>query len=526
MEEFYALQEMSQILTAKDISWLSVAYDALALLPLSQVKESESMFFQRSGKTLSLLTTNNYQDLYHKLLDQRTAKWFTITSFFTDASGFAEALKRYDQREIERQKAFQENQYRHHAAGKEAIELLQQTFINKETYTEGDFIAEVLRLSYQAGASDLHFQTEDKGVVARLRKDGILQTLFTFTHEEFQKYVMKFKYMAGVKMNVITHSQDGRFSIHIKKDEEQLKIDIRASFIPALRGESIVLRFLDATKGILPLPALGFQTRHQEVIEQQLTKHHGLILVAWPTGSGKTTTVYSLLNLLNSAEKKIITLEDPVEYEMPGITQSQINESTGYTFEEGLKGVLRHDPDIIMVGEIRSLQSAELAVNAAITGHLVISTVHTNSAVEAVTRLLNMGVKPFMLTASLNCIIAQRLVRKAVRPLAVDAPGDIDAQLIELLRRLHMLVPDAVVPYEHLIYQQNTEDILQSYEGRTGVFECLPLSKAIKQAILDNQTTIQLQKIVDEEGFLSMQDDALIKMLQQITCIEEVMRVM
>lgn len=157
-------------------------------------------------------------------------------------------MKRYEQREIVKQQQFQEDQWRHHAAGKEAVKLLQETFAHKETYTEGNFLQEILRLSYQAGASDLHFQTEHQGVVTRLRKDGILQTLFIFTHEEFQKYLMKFKYMAGVKMNITAHSQDGRFSVQLRKDNTSLKIDIRASFIPAIRGESIVLRFLDATK--------------------------------------------------------------------------------------------------------------------------------------------------------------------------------------------------------------------------------------------------------------------------------------
>lgn len=515
------------ILTSASIESITVDYEALALLSREEAEQHQCIFFALPKGTLdlSLLTTNNHPESYHQILDLYKEKWYNINSLFTDDAGFAVAMQRYNQREQWKTKQSTEEQYRHHAAGQEAIKLLYQTFEKRKDFSEWAFLDELLRLAYQAWASDLHFQTEEQGVVVRLRKDGILQTLMHFSLEEFQKYLMKIKFRAKAKMNIVGMSQDGRFDMTITKDGKTDKVDIRVSILPTLRGESLVLRFLDTTKGILSLADLGMQPRHIAAVEAQLTRHHGLILVAGPTGSWKTTTVYSLLHILNQTDKKIITLEDPVEYEIAGIEQSQINEDAGYTFEEWLQGVLRHDPNIIMVGEIRSLASAELAVNAAITGHLVISTIHTNSAVEAVTRLLNMGIKPFMLSASLNCIIAQRLVRKAVHPVSIHTPKHLEHTIHTLIDRCKQTTWVSV-NYEDTIYAQNTDTTLgDPYEGRIGVFESLVVSEQLKQAILENKTTLDLQKIVEKNWYLTMQDDARLKMLGQKTTIEEIERV-
>lgn len=514
---------MNTIVWLQDLANIETSHDALQLINKQQATEIECIIFFIQETQLSILTTNNHQEAYHNLVDVYKQKWYTVNSFFCEEEVFQEALKRYDSRAIKKQEAFQEEQYRLHAEGNQAIELLHKTFEKRASITEGMLLAELLRYSFQAGASDVHFQAEEQWVQMRIRKDGILQSLFVFPHEEFAKYVMKLKFMSGVKMNMLGHSQDWRFAIDIPDIINNKKIDVRSSFLPTLRGESVVLRFLDATKGIATIEQLGMKPWHTTIIEQQLQKHHGLILVAWPTGSWKTTTVYSLLHALNHSDRKIITLEDPVEYEIAGITQSQINESIGYSFEEGLKGVLRHDPDIIMVWEIRSLASAELAVNAAITGHLVISTIHTNSAIEAVTRLLNMWIKPYVLVASLNCVIGQRLVRKAVQPIKKAAVNELDASIMALLRRVKINAPDSKISYDHNIYGQSNS-LIDPYTGRVGVFECVVLNDLLKQAILQNKDSIELQKMLDKQWFLSMKDDAYIKMLEQITTIEEIER--
>ncbi len=518
---------MTQIISSSQITTLPIKYDALAHLSITEAAESECIIFNEDDKTLSLLTTNNIPDKFHAIVDRFHEQWYKVNAFFTDSIWFQKALQWYDQREIEKERLFQIQQQKIHAEGQWAIQLLQEIYEKRQTFNEWWFLQEILRLAFQAWASDVHFQTEEYGVYMRIRKDGILQPIFSFTHEEFNKYVMKLKFMAWVKMNVGNHSQDGRFQTTVNKDWKEIHIDIRASFLPSLRGDSIVLRFLDATSGVSSLAWLGMAPRHCLTMDDQLTKHHGLILITWPTGSWKTTTVYTLLHQLNQADRKIITLEDPVEYEIWWITQSQINEDAWYTFEEWLKWILRHDPDIIVVGEIRTLESAQLAINAAITGHLVISTVHTNNAVEAISRLLNMGIPPFMLTASLNCIIWQRLLRKAVNPVKIDTPEMLIPYVKGLETRFKKVLPNESFPKSASIYEMNTTLWWPgaSYAWRIGAFECVVMNPTLKQAVLDGKTSIELQKIVDEFWFLSMKDDARIKMLKQETTIEEIERV-
>ena len=283
-------------------------------------------------------------------------------------------------------------------------------------------------------------------------------------------------------MNIVHTSQDGRFDFDIIKSGQTVKIDVRVSIMPSLRGESIVMRYLDSTKWIMSFENLWCEDFHVIELNKQIQENFWLILVTWPTGSWKTTTVYSILNALNSPTKKIITLEDPVEYELPGVEQVQINEKKGFTFEEWLKWVLRHDPDIIMVWEIRTLHSAEMAVNAALTGHLVISTIHTNTAAEAITRLLNMWVKPFMLASSLNCIIGQRLLRKIAKPRKIEADQETNSEIEEFLIDLKAFHPEMDVEYDGYVYQpdKRVNRFSEWYEWRTAVFEMLPISPEIK----------------------------------------------
>jgi general secretion pathway protein E len=519
---------MAGIVSKDKISTLPVEYSALQYLSKQEATAIQCIIFSydKQKETIAVLTTNNFPKEYHQLIDTYKEKWYDVNTYFTDDAWFSEALKWYDTREEEVQKKFLIHQKRIRAEGQDAISLLQETYKKRAAYSEGAFLQEILRLAYQAGASDVHFQTEEQGVQMRIRKDGILQPVFMFAHEEFSKYLMKIKFMAGAKMNIIHHSQDGRFQTTVNKDDTEIHIDVRASFLPSLRGESIVLRFLDETSGIVSLTSLGMQPRHINIMDNQLKKHHGLILVAWPTGSWKTTTVYTLLHQLNHPDKKIITLEDPVEYEIDGITQSQINEAAGYTFEEWLKGILRHDPDIIVVGEMRTLASAQLAINAAITWHLVISTIHTNSAVEAVSRLLNMGIPAFMLTASLNCIIGQRLVRKAVDVEPMPTPEALLPFVQGLETRFKKVLPTETFPYEGKIYSlENQSEKENVYAGRMGIFECVTMNQELKQAILEGQTTIWLQALVDKQWFLTMEDDAWVKMFKQQTTLEEIERV-
>ena len=518
----------SKILELKDLKKIQPQLDLLPIIPKSLAEKTQTLVFAQEGKTLSLLTTNDQPQLYHQIIDKLEAQGYEYTTFYTDTESFTYALKRYTKLKLQNTKKQEEHDYRANAVWDEAIALIKEAYAHIERYTEGTFISEILKLSYQAGASDVHFQAEEIGVVMRIRIDGVLQTMIVFAHISFQKYLMKIKYMSGVKMNITKTMQDGRFDFDIQKEVDIIKIDVRVSVLPGLRGESLVLRFLDATKGILDFSGLGCEPFHVRTLEEELQRGYGLILITGPTGSGKTTTVYSLLNHINHPNKKIITLEDPVEYEMPGLEQSQINEEAGYTFEEGLKGVLRHDPDIIMVGEIRTLETAEMAVNAALTWHLVISTLHTNTAVEAIARLLNMWVKPFMLASSLNAIIGQRLLRKIAQPRTEIAPGYVDTEIRELDQKISQWYPDEPFQYDGNIYQpdKRVERTGEGYKGRIAVYEMLQVDSAVKQLILDGASTMDIQNHALSWWFLTMKDNAYLKMLEGTTSLEEIERVL
>ncbi len=517
-----------KILELADVQQLHPKLELLSVIPKKVAQTSQTLAFDQDGKTLFLLTTNNFPQLYHQITDKLEAKGYRLDTYFTDTKSFEFALDWYQQLANKEQKDKETYDYRHTVSGREAVDLIKEAYQKIDSYGEGDFINEILRLSYQAGASDVHFQSEEMGIVMRIRKDGILQTVIMFDHAQFQKYLMKIKYIAGVKMNIEQQTQDGRFDFDIDNNGEKIKIDVRVSVMPSLRGESLVLRFLDSTKWMMTFEQLWFEQHHITKLHKQLTQNYGLILVTWPTGSGKTTTVYSMLNMLNSPTKKIITIEDPVEYELPGIEQSQINEKKWFTFEEGLKGILRHDPDIIMVGEIRTLKAAEMAVNAALTGHLVISTIHTNNAIEALTRLLNMGLKPFMLASALNCIIGQRLVRKAIKPERVLADEATDKDIRATLDRIHKYYPEDMVTYDGNISRVPPDkqgDSINQYEWREGIFEILEVDQLIKEAIIKGASTEEILEIANKEGYLTIKDDAYLKIIQWVTSLEEVLSV-
>lgn len=523
----FAHLPQQSIIEKTDIVSIKPRLECLDYISLDLAQKTQTLVFDKEDHTLAVLTTNVYPQLYYQMLDRLHAQGWKTQTRFTDEDGFDTALEWYQRHSDLISAQEQTKNYRQYVTGADAIALIKELYQKKETLSEGEFMTEIMRLAFQAGCSDLHFQSEEMGVVMRVRKDGILQTVLIFSHVEFKKYLLKIKFIAGVKMNVEAVSQDGRFNIMAFKDKKTIKIDIRVSVMPSLRGESIVLRFLDGSKSLLNLNQLGCMPYHQEILTRYLHKNYGLILLTGPTGSGKTTTVYTMLQMLNMPDKKIITLEDPVEYELPGLEQNQINEGKGFTFEEGLKGMLRHDPDIIMVWEIRSLESAEMAINAALTGHLVISTLHTNTAVEAITRLLNMGVKPYMLAPALQLVVGQRLLRKLAVKKEIPVPLDMKNEIQNAATHLEKVTGDASFAYRETIYTaQDPEDREKWYEGRVGAFECFEVTPSLKEAMINGQSTNEILKLAQQQWYLTMREDAFGKVLKWETSLEEIQRVL
>src|SRR6056297_1083261 len=271
-----------------------------------------------------------------------------------------------------------------------------------------DVVTLILATGIKTDCSDVHIEAEEDGIKVRLRIDGVLQDAATIDKDKWKKIVSRMKLLAGVKINITDRPQDGRYTIFLDDEE----IEVRSSFLPTNYGESVVMRLLRSSSISLPFEELGLMPQAHEVLKREMKKPNGMVLTTGPTGSGKTTTLYAILKKLNNPETKIITLENPVEYHLEGINQSQVEPDKGYTFAKGLRSILRQDPDIVMVGEIRDLDTAEIATQASLTGHLVLSTLHTNDASGVIPRLIDMGVKPHFITPAVNGIIGQRLIRK------------------------------------------------------------------------------------------------------------------
>ncbi len=373
-------------------------------------------------------------------------------------------------------------------------------------------------------ASDVHFEPEKESVRLRFRIDGVLQDIGVFPLDIYRFIVSRIKMMGKMKINIRDIAQDGHFSIEM----ENGKFNVRVNIIPGNLGESIVMRLLSQADVLLSVEDLGLRGLANEQLKKQIEKPHGMILTTGPTGSGKTTTLYALVNKLNTPGVKIITIEDPVEYEIKGISQTQINKSRGYTFAEGLRAIVRQDPDVILVGEIRDEETSDISVNAALTGHLVLSTLHTNNAPASIPRFIELGVKPNLIPASVNAFIGQRLVRKLCehcREEYVPAKETINS----IKKILSIISPKAKVeiPKEitHLYRPVGCDKCHGlGYKGRLGIFEVLTISENIEKLIMEMAGERELMQAALEDGMVTMAQDGILKAVEGLTSMEEVWR--
>jgi type II secretory ATPase GspE/PulE/Tfp pilus assembly ATPase PilB-like protein len=389
-----------------------------------------------------------------------------------------------------------------------------------------DVVTLILATAIKTGSSDIHIEAEELTIAIRYRIDGVLQEAASMDKGSWKKIISRLKLIAGVKINITEKPQDGRFSIFL--DDE--KIEIRASFLPTNYGESVVMRVLRSSAIDLELEELGLREEYRSILEKEMHKPHGLILTTGPTGSGKTTTLYAILKRINNPENKIITLENPVEYQLEGISQSQIDESEDYSFASALQSCLRQDPDVVMVGEIRNLNTAETAIQAGLTGHLVLSTLHTNDASGVLPRIIDMGVKPYFLTPAINAIIGQRLARRLC-PHCKQEHKLNEEEKDKLNKILSVISPksDIEVPKElPTIYKagkgcEHCNGI--GYKGRIGLYEILTMDDNIKQLASENAHAFKIMQQAIENGMLTMLQDGALKCLDGMTSLEEVYRV-
>ena len=365
-------------------------------------------------------------------------------------------------------------------------------------------------------ASDIHIERQEEEVVIRFRIDGVLRDIVKFPKGVEAALVARIKILSNLKIDEHRVPQDGRYKFIIDEDV----VSLRISIIPGFYGENVVMRLLQETNRPSSLEELGLVGHNLEIIRANITRPHGMILVTGPTGSGKTTTLYSILNILNTIEVKICTIEDPIEYAIGRVTQIQVNTKTGVEFATGLRALMRHDPDIIMVGEIRDNETAEIAIHSALTGHLVLSTLHTNTAAGAIPRFLDMGSEDFLLASTLNVVIAQRLVRKICSSCIVKYTPD------EMIRKkLSKDLGNSLEGQKFYKGQGCGQCNHKGYVGRIGIYEALAVTEKIRSLITQRATSDEIQKQAITEGMTTMLQDGLDKVSSGLTTIEEVIRV-
>ena len=378
-----------------------------------------------------------------------------------------------------------------------------------------DVIALIFGGALGLKASDIHIEPEQQTTRLRYRLDGVLWDICTIDKTLSSQIVSRFKLLSGLKLNVRNAAQDGRFTFRLSARE----VEVRTSVIPGGFGESIVMRLLDPSGANLKIEALGINPQLLAVINEELARPNGALITTGPTGSGKTTALYTFLLAVNSPELKVVTLEDPIEYKLPGIVQTQVTK--GFSFASGLRSILRQDPDVILVGEIRDKEVAETAIHAALTGHLVFSTLHTNSAVGAFPRLIDIGVDPHIIGSAINIVLAQRLVRRLCEHCKVEREMTTEEQ--KIAQRV-LKTPLAI----HTAFDAKGCALCgeSGYKGRIGVFEAIRMDTKVEEAILTDPRESVIRKAAEHQGLPTMQQDGVMKVLAGITSFDEVSRVL
>ena len=381
-----------------------------------------------------------------------------------------------------------------------------------------ELVSNLMAQAVEQRASDIHLEPEERIFAVRFRIDGVLHTRLQLPRDRFDAVASRLKLISGMDIAERRLPQDGRLSTRVGGQE----MDIRVSALPGVHGESIVMRLLPKERKELGLEKLGFESDHLAMMKEWTAEANGIVLVTGPTGSGKSTTLYASLAAANDGLKKIITVEDPVEFQLPAITQIQAHPDIGLTFANALRSILRQDPDVIMIGEIRDLETAEIAVQAALTGHLVLSTLHTNDAISAFTRLIDMGVEPFLVATPIRAVQAQRLVRRlcshCARPHSV--PQNIEAEAAVFA---HKVLPGMAPRWMEAV--GCTHCMNTGYRGRLGIYEMVPVSEAMQHLIVSGASVNDMKKLAREEGHRFLRDDGLLKAWQGLTTVEEVLRV-
>jgi type II secretory ATPase GspE/PulE/Tfp pilus assembly ATPase PilB-like protein len=494
----------------------------LTIMTQKEVEYFKMGVFSLKDKELFLITNDPHFDKQQELLDSLSKKGYTYKIFFGSRMSLEKLVKTYNhliaQKFISDEINIDEEKMKSYTGSFAEFQA------KATTYSMSEMIERVLKLAIDTKASDIHLEPEKEYYHIRLRLDGVLQDLAKLPKETQKVIESRVKIMSKLKLNVDEATQDGRFSFIINKRP----IDVRVSMLPSNYGYSVVMRLLGTDNVVLELEQLGFVGTSKAKVLNALQKPQGLILTTGPTGSGKTTTLYTFLKTLNDGENKIITLEDPIEYKIEGVSQTQISVENGYTFGSGLRSILRQDPDIVMVGEIRDLETAETAVQASFTGHQVLSTIHTNDATGSIPRLLQMGLEGYLIADSLQIAIGQRLIRKLCNFCKVKTTLNVTEQQMVLEELKNLPAGEkANLPKKLEFYKAQgcKQCNMLGYKGRIGCYEVLEMNDPIRSLLASpNISLVDVRRTARASGMVSMFQDGLLKALQGTTDLAELSR--
>ena len=513
-----------------NLSFIPIESDALILIPKEKSEAAQAAIINREAKILHLAILNPDDKETQALIAELQKEGYAIKVFVVSPTSLTKAFSEYppprETKEItglvkisnERLTKFQKEI----SSINDLKKIAEKVFSSKAT----DIVEAVLAGALILKASDVHFEPEKDTVRIRMRLDGVLENLVFMPLLIYNLILNRIKLLSGLKLNIRETAQDGRFSIISGKSA----IEIRTSVLPGAYGENIVMRVLDPSIIKLNLENLGIREDDLKIIERELSKPTGMILTTGPTGSGKTTTLYAFIRKILTSDIKIITIEDPIEYHIEGISQTQVEPDKGYTFENGLRSIVRQDPDVILVGEIRDFETAEIAMHAALTGHLVFSTLHTNDAVGAIPRLIDLGVKPPVIAPAINLLMAQRLLRKVCQKCAEKRK--ITKNELDNFRKILKNLPSRVKLESELneesvvLEARGCKECHNGYLGRVAVMELFEITDEVEKLILKSPAEAELREAAKHAEMVSMAQDAVIKILRRMTTVEETERIL
>jgi type II secretory ATPase GspE/PulE/Tfp pilus assembly ATPase PilB-like protein len=504
--------------------------DVLEIVPKIQAEAARAILFYKQGKDIRLGVVNPEAPNVSQLIEQLTSQYSVAPTIYVISDlSLASALARY--RRAQTVVAGPQDEIHIEAS---QLSEMEKTLSNLEelgkhitSLPPTEVLAAIVAGAVKMGSSDIHIEPKEKDARLRYRIDGVLQDIAHFDRQGWALILSRIKVLAKLKLNVKEVPQDGSFVLRIADET----YDMRVSTLPGGYGENIVMRLLNRKSEAVAVTDLGMKQRDYDICEQELKRANGMIVVTGPTGSGKTTTLASFVREINSPDVKIITLEDPIEYRLTGVEQTQVDEAAGYTFAKGLRSILRQDPDVILVGEMRDQETAETAVHAALTGHLVFTTLHTNDAPSTIPRLVDMGVKPFVLAPAINLVIAQRLVRIVCSHCAEEYRPDqpLRERIAETMRGVRKDIFDpAILEKPSLRFVKAVGCVKcgnTGYKGRRGLFEIFQVEGELEKLVLEGADGQRILAAALRQGMTTISQDGYIKVIEKITTIEEIERI-